>query len=577
MSRDTLPSERQAAELRDRLDAARTLGGWMAWAGLAAALIWWGGASGGVFGLIGWESLAAQPAALVVAVGVFIFLPGLLMGMGGVMARQSARATAANELVLQASSRLLAPAETARDELARVADTARQSTELVNRTLAETLAAMAKASAGLENERLRAESVSYAMADNARELTRRLTEERIALEQLAKSLDQQTRLMTDAIPRQAGAMAEAAKKAGEDIAEADLALEKRLHQMKHAGSTLAVRLGDLETVARDAMIRAEALGASVTRIEDKLNQSQKTVEMAERASAMAVESANAVGRALQDAVSAALDSAREANAEITKSTRALREETGRTAVAPRMSPPVTNGAKPPASAQAPRPAPASAPMNGSANGHAAANGRGPSLPLQPAPHRDNPLPPPSAQTAGDEDLFEPDTTRDVPAIVREPAVRPASEPARAPARAGSSEWRDIIADIEDEQGPGREPAALPREATAEQLIARLQDSGIALPTAFRPKDKKRIAAAARKDEGSRRSAIREAAGSEVDRVATRLRKDDALLRLAQRFVIAEEDDALKALAETSRSGRPASPRLSAYLLVDAALEAAARA
>ncbi|MEL7453818.1 MAG: hypothetical protein AAGJ50_10665, partial [Pseudomonadota bacterium] len=118
---------------------------------------------------------------------------------------------------------------------------------------------------------------------------------------------------------------------------------------------------------------------------------------------------------------------------------------------------------------------------------------------------------------------------------------------------------------------------LPREETAEVLINRLQGSGIPLPTAFRPKDKRRIAAAARKDDKARRHAIRDAAGNEVDRVAIRLRKDDELMRLARNFVMAEEDEALKALADTSGSRRNASPRLSAYLLVDAALETAARA
>jgi len=41
--------------------------------------------------------------------------------------------------------------------------------------------------------------------------------------------------------------------------------------------------------------------------------------------------------------------------------------------------------------------------------------------------------------------------------------------------------------------------------------------------------------------------------------------------LARRFVTAEQAEALKALEETVNTGRHASPRLSAYLLVDAAL------
>ena len=144
------------------------------------------------------------------------------------------------------------------------------------------------------------------------------------------------------------------------------------------------------------------------------------------------------------------------------------------------------------------------------------------------------------------------------------------------------EWRDIIADIgngKTEQtaashaanGHEKSPRP-PREATAEELIFRLEDSGIPLPTAFRARDKKKIAAAARKNDQARRTAIRNVAGGEVDRVTVRLSKDSALLQLAQQFVSAEETEALKALEDTGHTGRHASPRLSAYLLVDTALE-----
>ena len=137
-----------------------------------------------------------------------------------------------------------------------------------------------------------------------------------------------------------------------------------------------------------------------------------------------------------------------------------------------------------------------------------------------------------------------------------------------------TEWRDIIADLEQSDAPTTPSSTtpLPREETAQTLMDRLQESGIALPRAFRPKDKKKIAVAAQRDESARRDATRSAAGGEVNRVAVRLRKDADLKRLAQHFVIAEEEDALKALNETGKTRRPPSLRLSAYLLVDAALE-----
>lgn len=611
MSDTSASTDNDTVSARDALDSARQTGRWMLWSGFGSALLWWGGAAGGLIGLLGLDTLAGQPAGTLVAGAVLVLLPGLMMLMAGLMAQQNKRANAANALVLQAADNLLAPARTAKLEVSRLAEATRASTEAINRTATETLTSLKAISDNLSNERLRAESVTYAMADNARDLTRRLTDERIALQELAKSLDLQARTLNDAIPRQASAMAEAAKQAGEEVAEADLALEKRLHQLKTAGSTLAVRLSDLDAVAKDATSRTEALSLSIARIEDKLGQSQKTVEMAERASAMAVDAATTVGHSLRDAVSAALDGARDANNEISLTTRKVQEDAARTLAELRLASHEAGAAAADASRIARQSSPqlatpalrpkssADTTINGHAgtNGHDGLNGRarpGPELPLRPAGQPDRPLPAPSAPTAGDEDLFDTAAAGDI--AIESPNADTTPPPPTAtkikdsptaplPKINGSdqgSEWRDIIADMEDdevEMGAASEVSTkpLPREETAERLIDRLETSGIPLPTTFKPRDKKKIAAAARKDDKTRRSAIRHAAGNEVDRVALRLRKDEELMLLARHFVIAEEGDALQTLADTSGSKRPASSRLSAYLLVDAALEAAARA
>ncbi len=106
---------------------------------------------------------------------------------------------------------------------------------------------------------------------------------------------------------------------------------------------------------------------------------------------------------------------------------------------------------------------------------------------------------------------------------------------------------------------------------ADRLIARLQSSGIQLPETFKPKMKRKIAEAARKGERQRKAAILEQAGRQVERVTQRLRNDDDLRELAASFIEMEQDDALNALEQTQRTSRNASPRLAAYLLLDAAL------
>ena len=63
----------------------------------------------------------------------------------------------------------------------------------------------------------------------------------------------------------------------------------------------------------------------------------------------------------------------------------------------------------------------------------------------------------------------------------------------------------------------------------------------------------------------------EQAGRQVERITQRLRNDDDLRTLAESFIEMEQDDALNALEQTQRTSRNASPRLAAYLLLDAAL------
>ncbi|HPE48430.1 MAG TPA: hypothetical protein PLR76_08540 [Hyphomonas sp.] len=161
-----------------------------------------------------------------------------------------------------------------------------------------------------------------------------------------------------------------------------------------------------------------------------------------------------------------------------------------------------------------------------------------------------------------------------PAAVPEPpappptVVPPAGVQARPAADANGSEiaWRDIISDMSREEGLPQD-----REGIADRMIQRLQSSGIQLPEAFRPRAKRKIAEAARKGEKQRKAATIEQAGRQVERVTQRLRNDDTLLELARYFLEMEQDDALNALEQTQKTSRNASPRLAAYLLIDAAL------
>ena len=613
----------------------------MVTASFVVALLWILGVIFGFLGL-GGLTLAEQFAPMLLAAGgVAALIPAFLIIMAGFMGRASRRSAAANALVLEATARLLAPAREAGTEGIAFAEQMKQAASEVDRAMGHALMAMKAMAAEIGDERLRLESVSYATSDNARDLATRLGAERQALEALARELRSQITTMSEAIPRQAQMMVSAARQASDEVGRADTALENRLGSMARAGDDLSRRLEALDGLAREAATRTEALTFSITRIEDKLEQSRRTVDAAVRASEVAAAAAATTGDALKGAVASALDGARQANAEINAATRGAAEEAARSLArlreageqaayalrtasyaariegnnlerltgipAPEPAPTLS---APPVRQTLAAPQPGYSNGNGHASGHAhgaaAANGHvaGHTNGNGQAPAYSNRN---GRMTAGrtsmDDDLFEASADaviaasgmtpppepplvlgRDVspsagePLMLRRRSDDPVSPVPDLPRRrasdhqggagANGSALRDIISDISrEESGQPTED----REQIAENIVNRLQTSGIPLGEVFRPRSKKRIASAAHKGDAARREAIREQAGKEVERVSHRLRGDPKLGALARQFASLEQADALAALEQTQSTSRNASARLAAFLLVDAAL------
>jgi hypothetical protein len=613
----------------------------MVTASFVVALLW---ILGVVFAFLGLGGLALAeqfPPMLLAAGGVAALIPAFLIIMAGFMGRASRRSAAANALVLEATARLMAPAREAGTEGIAFAEQMKQAASEVDRAMGHALMAMKAMAAEIGDERLRLESVSYATSDNARDLATRLGAERQALEALARELRSQITTMSEAIPRQAQMMVSAARQASDEVGRADTALENRLGSMARAGDDLSRRLEALDGLAREAATRTEALTFSITRIEDKLEQSRRTVDAAVRASEVAAAAAATTGDALKGAVASALDGARQANAEINAATRGAAEEAARSLArlreageqaayalrtasyaariegnnlerltgipAPEPAPTLS---APPVRQTLAAPQPGYSNGNGHANGHAhgaaAANGHV-------AVHTNGNGQAPAysngngrmtaGRTSMDDDLFEASADaviaasgmtpppepplvlgRDVspsagePLMLRRRSDDPVSPLPDLPRRrasdhqggsgANGSALRDIISDISREES-GQPPED--REQIAENIVNRLQTSGIPLGEVFRPRSKKRIASAAHKGDAARREAIHEQAGKEVERVLHRLRGDPKLGALARQFASLEQADALAALEQTQSTSRNASARLAAFLLVDAAL------
>ncbi len=601
-----------------RLDETRTRGKYLGWTGLALAIAWWGAALGGTIALFGWNTITAAQPALIVT-GLFaILIPGFMLLLAGFLARENARASAANALVLEAAAKLLIPAEQTSAETATFASEMAKASAEVDRSMGHALSAMKAMAGEIGDERQRLESVTYASADNARELGERLGTERSALEQLAKDLRHQTDTLTEAIPHQARMMVESAQAAANEVGSAEEALQKRLESLDHTGRTLAQKIAAMDALAAEAGERNETLLFAIARMEEKLEQSRKTVETASRAGELAAAAAGTTGDRLMEAVRAALDGAREANTEIqrtsleasesaARSLAELRDAGDQAAAAVRAAGMAARAEMDVAERRAEQ---ASSAMYKRSQSVTGGNGNGASYSYsarpdprpEPAPRVTAPearaaAPHPAPSQAVEEDLFDSNADKMARAMLADavterdaaktnghaPSDEPmmlrrgmdddvfdqsASYPVAKPTRNGSDSISDIVADLEhDERSPG-----MSREDTADALIHKFSDSGIRLTDIFRPKHKKKIAAQARKGDKQRRSATNNAAGRQVERIRQRLRSDSELMRLARDFISVEEADALNALENTHGSNKNASARLATYLLLDAALD-----
>ncbi len=606
-----------------RLESAQNASSWLAWGALGLAFLWWVAAFVGSAALIGAEALGAMQPALIVAGLIAIILPGLMLVLAGMMAREQARATAANAVVLEAAARLLLPSETMADEARVFADEMSKASAEVDRSMGHALSAMKAMAGEIGDERQRLESVTYASADNARDLASRLGNERNGLEQLAKDLREQTDLLNDAIPEQATLMVASAKAAATEVSAAEDALQGRLAALDQTGRGLAQKISALDTLAAEAGERNETLLFAIARMEEKLEQSRKTVETAARAGELAAAAAGTTGDRLLESVKVALDGAKAASSQIQNQTfeasesaaRALAElkDAGQQAAAAVRAAGMAARAEMDISERrATNTSQALLKKTKAVELRVATTGSNGER-IKPAPETTF-VPKPASQPvvqspsrAVEEDLFDASADRMAKAMLEDAGTDAATELAasngHAPngnghahatnglnddfddieddeldsfgpedeveigtTRMGGDSLSDIIADMERD-----ERSTLSREETAEALLGQLQDSGIQLGDVFRPKDKKKIAQAARKGEDHRRNATSQQVGRQVDRVRQRLRGNLEMMTLARDFLALEESDALNALENTHASSKNASARLATYLLLDAAV------
>jgi hypothetical protein len=551
-----------ARDVAAALAQVRGTASWLPWTGVALALLWWAAIGAAAFLWFGPEALLATPPAVLMTGALGALLPGLLLILACTVAAEASRSARANALVLRAAAQLLSPAGQIASESASLATTTRNTAEEVELAMGRALAAVRLVTRELAGELLRVENVSLSCADNARDLSTRLTEERRVLEGLARELRAQTVALSDAIPKQAEAMVLAAREAAIEVGQSEQALEERLLRLREGGQSLREAVASLDALVDGASARQDSLAREIARLDRNLADSRLLTERAVQASDMAAAAARDTGAALQQAVALAIEHAHAAAQTIHAETRASMDLTAEAIASLRA-----------ASLEA---------IETARSGLMPSPEDYPRTPSRKPPPVYKPLPPPHADDIFDDLAATPvDTPEPSPQPVSPPLplirlpesrlsetrmfddVPPRPMPVAEPLTGGAS-LRDILSDIDRESA---EPFA---PDSGLELVERLQSSGIGLPRIFRSRDGRRLAQAARKGDEALRRTVREIAADEVERVAQRLSRDNALEGLARDFMRRDTSDILETLARL-RADEATPPRVSAWLLVDAAL------
>lgn len=617
--------------IRAQLETARTAGAWMPWAGAAIAVMLWGAIAIWMIATLGIEGLMNQPPAIL-AGGVGVLLAtGLTLICAGVMAREGARSSQANAIVLTSARLLLEPAESSREEVSSLAEAIARETQAINRALGETRNRLDGLKGDIEVSVTAALKAAEIVRADSEVLVHKMGSERQGLAQLAENLRHQSDTLAKAIPRHAQLMADATRAAQEQVRQADATLDQRLRDMNETAGHLAQRISQLDTMGAESRKRAQNLASVLMRLDEQLVQSTRMVEAATKAGELAAAATKSTAESLRDTVSDAIGSALKATETInSKSAQAsddarqamtLLKEAGLQAEATtraathaarahadeterrinqlsdtlfKTATKATNAAEsglerarariekaslligrmkedsetssvddlilePLAPAPAPAPAPvpepvlqlppAPAPSPLFAKPTAAADAAWFNQEPRPAPA------PPKPDPAADRELVldRPVSARQAP--VYDPFAASESKPITS--------WRGLLGGVD-------EVSAQVEETSAGAIIDRLDRGGVRLHV-VKASDLRRIANAAHQGERQRRRAIRDTAPSEIQRVSRMLEADRDLQHAARSFVAAEEPDALRVLSMAQRAREDAAPRLSAYLLLDAAL------
>jgi hypothetical protein len=306
-----------SARIRAQLDAARSAGAWMPWAGAALALLLWGGVGAWMVAVLGFDGILSQPPLVLAGGFAALFAPGLALICAGIMAREGARSAEANAVVLNSARMLLEPAEASRSEVASLGEAVAQQTQLFNRALTETRTRLDSLKGDFESSVTAALKAAEIVRADSEVLVSKMGAERQSLTQLAENLRSQSDQLAKAIPRHAQLMAEATRAAQDQVRQADTTLDQRLRDLNETAGHLAQRINQLDTMGSESRKRAQNLASVLMRLDEQLVQSTRMVEAATKAGELAAAATKSTAETLRDTMSDAIGSALQATETIT--------------------------------------------------------------------------------------------------------------------------------------------------------------------------------------------------------------------------------------------------------------------
>lgn len=320
---DLTDRRNSSARVRAQLEAARTAGAWMPWAGAALALLLWGGVAAWMIAVVGFAEIFAQPPLVLAGGFAALFAPGLALICAGIMAREGARSAEANAVVLTSARLLLEPAEASRAEVASLGEAVASQTQSLNRALMETRTRLDALKGDIDTSVTAALKAAEIVRADSEVLVSKMSAERQSLTQLADSLRKESDQLAKAIPRHAQLMAEATRAAQDQVRQADTTLDQRLRDLNETAGHLAQRINQLDTMGAESRKRAQNLASVLMRLDEQLVQSTRMVESATKAGELAAAATKSTAETLRDTMSDAIGSALKATETMTtRSTQA---------------------------------------------------------------------------------------------------------------------------------------------------------------------------------------------------------------------------------------------------------------